>query len=504
MKTGQRQKQYLLERYQALLGYTGAVLLILGVLLLVPLLVVVFYREEAALGGGFLVAGVPLIIIGAALRARFVPAGSFNLSFQEGTVIVLVMWVVAVLMSAVPFMTATDLTFSEAVFESTSGWTTTGLSVVDVTVAPRIILFYRSFLQLAGGAGFAIIALTALSGMAGPGFSVAEGRGDQLAPHVRQSATIVLRIYLGYVVVGIVALRLAGMGWFDAVNHAFTGIATGGFSTQPESIGHWNNPTIEIIIIVLMLLGSLNFLTAFVVLRGNWRAFVHNSEVHVVALVLPVATALLVLSVTAGLHPTLDVAARVALFEAVSALSGTGFSLSDYRQWADFGWLVIIGLMMLGGGTGSTAGGIKQFRIYVIYKGLRWELQRAFLPPHSVNQPSVWQGEQRSLLNDRQVRQVTLFALLYIAVFFAGSCIVSMHGFGISDSMFAFASALGTVGLSTGVTTFETPATLLWTQTVGMFLGRLEFFPVFIGLFKLTSDAREFININRLIPSWSR
>jgi trk system potassium uptake protein TrkH len=131
------------------------------------------------------------------------------------------------------------LNFTQAVFESTSGWTTTGLSVVDVSVAPRLVLLYRSLMQLAGGAGLAVIMLSALAGPAGTGLSAAEGRADQLVPNVRRSAKLVVTIYSGYVIFGGVALNLAGMGWFDALNHAFAAISTGGFSTRAESIGSW-------------------------------------------------------------------------------------------------------------------------------------------------------------------------------------------------------------------------------------------------------------------------
>lgn len=487
----QRYTAYLRERYQALLSYIGSILLVIGGLFMVPLLTLPFYIGEAPLAGGFLLAGLPLVIGGGFLRQYYKPEGGLSLSFQEGTVIVLLVWMIATLMGALPFLLATDLSLTHAVFESTSGLTTTGLSVVDVTTTPNLILFYRSFLQLLGGAGFAIIALSAISGTTGAGFSIAEGRSDQLAPHVRQSAATVLRIYVAYAVIGVLALRLAGMSWFDAVNHGFTAIATGGFSTRPESIGYWQNPVIEIIVMVLMILGALNFLTAYVLYRGKFRAFFSNGEVRLVLVVLPVTAIVVALAITAQLHPDPFDAGRIALFETVSALTGTGFTVSDYRNWADFGWIIIIALMILGGGTGSTAGGIKQYRIYVIYKGLRWELQRSFMPQHSVNQPAVWQGEHRSFLNDRQIRQVALFALLYIAIFFVGTCIIAAHGNRVADSMFAFASALGTVGLDVGVSVADAPITLLWTQTVGMFLGRLEFFPVFIGLFKLTADFKD-------------
>ena len=331
-----------------------------------------------------------------------------------------------------------------------------------------------------------------ITGVASTGFSLAEGRSDQLAPQIHQSAAIVLRIYLAYIIFGVLALRLAGMGWFDAINHAFAAISTGGFSTRVESIGYWDNPLIEAIIIVLMILGTLNFLTAYTLSRRKFAPVWHNGEVRLLALMLPLMTILLFAVTTVQLYPALDKAARVAVFEVTSAISTTGFSTVSYLLWNQFGWLVLIVLMLLGGGSGSTAGGIKHARIYVLFKTIRWEIQRAFLPSHAVNQPALWQGERRMLLTDADVRRVSAFVFLYVLAFLIGVGIMAAHGYDLADSLFEFASSIGTVGLSVGITAASAPPLVLWTQTVGMFLGRLEFFPVFIGLFKLTSDAREF------------
>lgn len=150
-------------------------------------------------------------------------------------------------------MIAQKLNFTQALFESVSGWTTTGLSVVDVTQCSRLILLWRSIMQLAGGAGLAIIMLAAIVGPVGPALSIAEGRTDQLVPHVRKSAKMVLLIYAGYAAVGILAYHLAGLPLFDSINHSFAAISTGGFSTQPESIGHWDSVLVEAVTLPLMI-----------------------------------------------------------------------------------------------------------------------------------------------------------------------------------------------------------------------------------------------------------
>lgn len=483
-----RYRAYLRERYRALMGYTGELFVIIGVLLLVPLGVIPFYPEEIGAAPAFMLAGGGLMFMGGLMWHLLTPEEPISLTVQEGMMIVALVWLAAVIFGTIPFMLAADLTFTQAAFEATSGWTTTGLSVVDVEDSPRIILFYRSFIQLAGGAGFAIIMLSAIAGPTGAGLSKAEGRADQLAPHVRQSASIVLRIYLGYMIAGIIALYLAGMSPFDAVNHAFTALATGGFSTRTESIGYWDSALIEGVIVGLMLLGALNFLTAYTMLRGKFKAALHNGEVRLTLVVIPAAALILLAAVTASAYEA-DKAIRAALFETVSALTGTGFTTTDYHRWNDFGWLVLIVLMSIGGGAGSTSGGLKQFRVYVLYKALAWEFRRAFMPQHIVNEPAVWQGERRYLLNDARMRQIALYVSLYLTVFVTGSALVSLHGYSMSESLFEFASTLGTVGLSVGVTQADSPDSLLWLQTVSMYLGRLEFFAVIIGFSKLLADG---------------
>ncbi|GAB4518579.1 MAG: TrkH family potassium uptake protein [Anaerolineae bacterium] len=485
-----RYREYLIRRYRALLGYSGLLLMIIGVMLLAPLLVIPFFPEEIRYAGSFILTTMTLIVPGYMLWRLHIPKDPISLTVQESMVIVVIIWLVAIICAALPFMTVLNLNFTQAIFETTSGLTTTGLSVVDVTTAPHVILFYRSYIQLLGGAGFVIIALSAIAGPAGPGLSIAEGRGEQLAPHVRESAAIVLRIYIAYIVIGVLALILAGMGPFDAVNHAFAAIATGGFSTKPESIGYWDSPLIEAIIMVLMLLGALNFLTAYTLLRRKFGPIVRNGEVRLQTTVIIIASISLLVITTSSLYPTFEKSLRVALFETVSALSGTGYSTVSHINWNAFGLLLMSILMTIGGGTSSTAGGLKQYRVYVLYKAIKWEFWRAFLPQHVINQPAVWQGQARGFLTDERVRQVALFAFLYLAVLVLGTAVVAAHGYPLGESLYEFSSALGTAGLSVGITHPEAPSSLLWTFTIGMFLGRLEFFAVLIGLAKLAADIR--------------
>jgi trk system potassium uptake protein TrkH len=166
----------------------------------------------------------------------------------------------------------------------------------------------------------------------------------------------------------------------------------------------------------------------------------------------------------------------------------------DLSQWNGLGWLVLILFMLIGGGAGSTAGGIKQYRIYVLAKGLAWEFRRRLLPRRAVTEPDIWQGEHRLFISDTQLRQVSMFVFLYLAVFAAGSGIISAYGYPLQDSLFEFASALSTVGISVGITTPDAPSGILWVEMLAMFLGRLEFFTLVIGLIKLVEDIPQLLS----------
>jgi trk system potassium uptake protein TrkH len=485
-----RERDYLKLRYAAILSSVGMILLLSAAVMLTPLLVLAGYPEELVHVWAFALPAGSLGVAGFLLRRWSARAANVSLSIQEGGVIVLMSWAIVILFSAWPFVSVLGLSFSRAVFESVSGWTTTGLSVVDVTAAGPMILFWRSVIQLAGGAGLAIIMMSAIVGPTGVGISSAEGRSDQLVPHVRQSARLVVIIYSCYAAIGTLAYWMAGMSAFDAVNHAFGAVSTGGFSTHPESIGYWNSATVEAVTIALMLVGNLSFVTAWFLWRGQFRLVARNGEVRLMTVLIPISVIALFLITCRQLYPQLGKSIRVALFETVSALTTTGFSTVGYGNWNAFGVLLLITLMLIGGGTCSTAGGIKQFRIYLLSKMLVWEIRRSLMPRTAVMERPVWEGDRRIFVDDARVRQVAVFVFLYLSLYVLGTMILCASGFSLADSLFEFASAIGTVGLSVGVTSAGMPGTALWAETLAMFLGRLEFTVVFVSLLKLGRDGR--------------
>lgn len=463
----------------------GYLLAIAACVSLSPLLVLPFYPAEAPLAVHFLIPALALASLGAILARVGGRSGSRHLTERDGSVVVTVGWLLAAAAGAWPFAAISGLSFSQSFFESMSGWTTTGLSMVDVEHSPRILLLYRSVVQLAGGAGLAIIMMASFSLPVGAGLYRAEGRSYLLVPNVTRSAKAVVALCALYAAAGTAALVLCGLSPFDAVNHAFCAVSTGGFSTRAAGAGHWNSPVVESVLMVLMILGNLNFLTAYALFRGRFSAFLRNAEVKLFALFAALAASGLFFLVVRDVYSSLGKELRVAVFEAVSALTTTGFSTVSYGDWNAVGFVVLLALMLVGGGICSTAGGIKQYRVYIMAKAAWWELRRMVLPKDAVVVHSATVGEEDCRVSERSIMEIGVFAFLYLAIFALGTGLLASAGYGLRESAFEFASSLGTVGLSLGVTSTSTPPLALWTMSAGMFLGRLEFFVVFVSIARI-------------------
>jgi len=489
-----RYQQLLKERYKLLIKYIGALTMGIGTFLLLPLLILFFYPEEVIYLTDFLVPSIFCLIIGFLAWKLTSYKKEVALSLKEGGIIVLISWIIAIGASAAPFVITGDLNITQAIFEATSGWTTTGLSVVDVTKAPRIFLLWRSIMQFFGGVGLVVVMLSSVLHPYGFGLYNAEGRSDKLLPHVKRSTKAIMLIYIGYITGGALLYILVGMTPFDAINHAIAALSTGGFSTKVNSIGHWNSLPLELITLILMILGTINFATHFTLLRGKIKTFFKNGEIKLLFFLIALFTPIVTYFSMTKLYTNLPMAFRRAIFEVTSALSTTGYSLDTFANWNQFGILALVLLMWIGGGTGSTAGGIKLYRIYLILKSLIWELKAYFLPKNVVVENYIWHGDSKVYIKDSYIRQTTNYIFIYMATYFVGVLIFLAHGYTLSKSMFEFASSLGTVGLSIGITGPDAPATILWTETIGMFLGRLEFFVIFFATAKLFKDIKEMSN----------
>jgi trk system potassium uptake protein len=489
-------QQYLKKRYRAILHQTGYVLLIVGVIMLTPLFALIKWPEEIPLIWGFLIPSGLLLAIGFGLR-RFFESKEVDLDLREGGVIVVLSWIVVCIASACPFIILEKMNFTQAIFEAVSGWTTTGLSVINFRETSHVILLWRSIMQFAGGAGLAIIMLSAVAGPEGPALSRAEGRAEQLVPNIKQSSKIVLTLYLCYASAGTLAYKVVGLSFFDSINHAFCAVSTGGFSTYPESVRYWDSVAIEAVTLALMILGSLHFATAWGLMHGHVRTVTKSGELRLMAFLIVVAFSLIFIFTTYNAYGSMGLSIRIALFQTVTALTTTGFSTIGYDVWNPIGFFVIILLMIIGGGACSTSGGLKQYRVYSLFKSFVWDMKMTFSPRRTVVHRKVYFGQKEVVADDPFLRSIGTFFFVYLSILAIGTIVILTQGHGPQAALFEFASCLGTAGLSVGITSADASKIVLWTEICGMFIGRLEIFAVVVSIAKIGKDSLDIFRPKR-------
>jgi len=428
------------------------------------------------------------ITIGAGFMAWVLnrPTEKPNIKKREAALIVTVGWLVMSVSGAFPYLLSGSIpSFTDAFFESMSGYTTTGASVItnlDV-IAPDILL-WRSVTHWIGGMGIIVLAVAILPllGIGGMQLFGAEASGistDKISPRITDTAKRLWMIYVGLTLAQIIALSLAGMTIFDALNHSFATIATGGFGTHNDSIAGFS-PLIQYIIAFFMAAAGVNFILYYFVLKGKVFKTFQNEELryYIGAIVLFTGiTAATVLQVT---DSNLEQAFRNSLFMVISIMTSTGFATADYTLWGPAMNLFFFLLLFCGAMAGSTTGGIKMVRHIVLIKNLILELRRQLHPsailPVRLNCKSL----QPEIAN-----QVTTFVMVYIMLWIIGSLIVSFNGVEITTAMSSVATCMGGVGPGIGdvgpSTNFEKlPDISTWTLSFAMLLGRLELFTVLI------------------------
>ena len=481
------------RRYMVILWNLGTLFMGFSLIVAFPTVFALFYPNELENTKYFFGAALVSLSLGYLLRSASGLKKSEIVMIQEGAVIVLFSWIGVILISALPFMLAGVLDFTRAVFETTSGWTTTGLTVVDVTKISKLFLVWRSVMQYIGGAGFAIIMVGSIIGPGGFGLYSAEGRTDNILPNIRHSANMIMVMYGTYAVIGTLAYIAAGMSPFDAFNHSLTALATGGFSTRAGSIGEFHSLPIELITIILMFIGTTGFGLHYTLWKGKIKTFLKNGEPWLMLITVFITTAIVAEDGLGIVFGKTGQAIRESLFQTVSALTGTGFSTVDFTKanWPIFstGMFVLTVLMILGGMMDSTSGGLKQYRIYVTIRLIFDAVLKFIYPRNAIRRIVVYKGETRKVIDSEAIREILLVFSLYFITYTLGVITLTAYGFPLQESMFEFASALSGVGLSCGITSPDLPNGVLWTLTIGMFMGRLEFLVIIYSISKLVKDA---------------
>ncbi|MVB10197.1 Trk system potassium uptake protein TrkG [Caprobacter fermentans] len=462
-------------------------MLLIGLLVAAPLIVLPFYPQDAAYAASFalpslgsIAAGIIVCLTGKRDDAEF----EWRSSMQRSSLTVLFAWGWGIVFGAFPFVISKQLALVQALFEAVSGWTTTGLSVMDVSATPHIFLFHRSFMQFCGGLGFVMMMIMLVQDKQSMNLYNAEGHPDKLMPNLKKTAQTICLMYNAFLFIGTAAYVIAGMGLFDAINHTMCALSTGGFSTKLNSIGEYNSFPIEIITVVLMLIGTTNFAVLQLMVTGKWKRAFRVSELKFMFLLLLLFIPITAFSLMNGLHMGLGEGLRHALFDVSSALSTTGYSTMSYTSWPSLAVGVLVLMMLIGGGIGSTAGGIKMSRVYLMLRITTQNIKKRLLPPRSVEASYYTRAQGKTPIDSALISDTTGFVACYLGLFISGTLLLTVTAkCSLVEAMFEFASALGTVGLSIGLTTPATGTGTLVVEMFGMLLGRLEIFIVLIGIY---------------------
>lgn len=461
----------------------GIMMMMEGAMLLFSLVVIPFYPEETVYIPYFAVPGGVSILLG---RLLFMKNKTLRAIFQgnESSRVVLFSWGYGFFLSAIPFCGLKEYRWSQILFESVSGLTTTGLSVLDVEGMAHIYLFYRSFLQFLGGVGFVMMILVFIQDKDSMEMYSAEGHPDKLMPNIGMTAKVILLMYSGFLVIGTVLYVISGMPLFDSVLHTMCALSTGGFSNRLASIGAYDSVKIEIVTVLLMLIGTTNFAALLLLLRRKFKQFGKVSEIRFLAVLVVIFVPLLTVFLMCQNGYASGDAFRLSFFNAFSALSTTGYATCDYSTWGAGAIGIMVLLMLIGGGAGSTAGGIKLSRVYLVLRRFFYQVERRFVPERQVrNLYYVKPVEGRTQIKGKVLEEAETYMRMYLLLYVCGVLLLTVTaGCTLTEAMFEFASALGTVGLSIGVTSPSANDATLLVEIAGMILGRLEIFTVFLGI----------------------
>ncbi|WP_342243527.1 TrkH family potassium uptake protein [Pseudomonas sp. OTU5201] len=470
-----------------IIGFLNGIFLItLAVSMAIPMLTLVVYERTEDINAFVwsslmtFIAGLSLVIPGRPEQVHLRPRDMYLLTVSS--------WIIVGAFAALPFLLTQNIGFTDAWFESMSGITATGATVLSGldSMSPGILI-WRSLLHWLGGIGFigmavAILPLLRIGGMR-LFQTESSDRSDKVMPRSHMVAKHIVAIYVGFTLLGSLAFWAAGMGSFDAINHAMSAIATGGFSTSDQSLAKWQQPAVHWVAVVVMILGSLPFMLYVSVLRGNRKALIKDEQVQgFIGLLLVIW---LVLGtwywLTTELH-WLDALRHVAV-NTTSILTTTGFALGDYSLWGNFSLMLFFYLGFIGGCSGSTAGGIKIFRFQVAYILLKANLTQLVHPRAVIKQ--VYNGHR---LDEDIVRSILTFSFFFTIIICGIALGLSLMGLDWITSLTGAAATVSGVGPGLGeiigpAGNFSSlPDGAKWLLTLGMLLGRLEILTVLVLL----------------------
>ena len=443
-----------------------------------------YYQEDALVfvysSGITLLAGISCWLLGKKEKNK-------ELKKRDGYLVVTLGWLLMSLFGTLPYFFSESIEFfTDVFFETISGFTTTGASILNnIEEMPKGILFWRSLTQWIGGVGIIVltVAILPILGIGGVQLFVAEAPGisaEKLKPRIKDTAKRLWFIYLGLTSTELVLLMFGGMPFFDAINHALTTMSTGGFSIKQNSIAFYDSPYIQYVIVLFMFLGGTNFTITYFGIKGKFKKLWSNEEFRIYLLITGLLSVFISINIylLGGING--ESAFRDALFQTVSILSTTGYVSADYTQWMPFLTMVFLVIMLVGASSGSTAGGVKIVRHIILFKNSFLEMKHQLHPsaviPVRINHKAISQ--------DTTFR-VLAFIMIYFLIFTLGSMIIAFTGVDIMTAIGATAASLGNIGPGLGTvgptSNFaHLPDASKWVLGFLMLLGRLELFTVLI------------------------
>ena len=465
----------------------GILLIILGVFMLIPFIVQLIYDEK---NSTFLSSATVTVFIGILLVLANLEE-SRKLNLQQAFLLTTLSWLSIALFGCIPFLLSNlNLSFVDSFFESMSGITTTGSTVIiNLDNAPKGILIWRAILQWLGGIGVIVMAITILPLLNIGGMQLFRVKGsdttEKILPRTREVTIMISTIYLVLTFSCGIAYWLFGMGIFDSIAHSMTTIATGGFSTYSDSIGYFQNPKIEIVSIIFIILGSIPFIAYLKFVKGDKKIFFKDAQIKglIYILIFSVLLMFLYLIVYNKEYSLLE-NLRISAFNVVSILSGTGYVTTDFSLWGKFPLIFFLFLMFVGGCAGSTTCGIKIFRFQILGYFVLNQIKK-LVYPHGVF--SIEYNNEK--IDNTFMYSIISFIFLYFFIFFILAALLSLNGLDFVTAISGSASAISNVGPGLGYVIgpngnfSDLPNLSKLGLSLGMLLGRLELFAVLVLFF---------------------
>ena len=470
-----------MSNYKTVFFTLGILQIILGIFMLIPVIVQILYNE---IDSSFFGASIVTIIFGILFFLSNLDHDK-KLNLQQAFLLTALSWLTIAAFGSLPFFfSSVEFSFTNAFFESMSGITTTGSTIIsNLEDIPKGILLWRAILQWLGGIGIIVMAITLMPIMNVGGmqlFKISNNdSSEKILPKSKEIALRLIYIYTGLTTLCAISYKILGMNTFDCLTHSMTTIATGGFSNYNESIGFFNSVYIEISAMIFIILGSLPFIAYIKFLNGNKKIFI--SDVQIKTFLKIIFYSILILTIYLTYSSSNQINFRSIFFNVISILTGTGYVNAQYDNWGGFPIILFLVLMFIGGCAGSTTCGIKIFRIQILYSFISNQLKKIIYP-----KGIFVLKYNRNHVDNKFVSSIISFIYMYLVIFFIISALLSLSGLDFVTAVSGAATSISNVGPGLGSIigpngNFSSlPDISKWILTLGMILGRLELFAILV------------------------